>query len=329
MTRPCIFCDELGRSRDHVLLDMFGSFENALTNLNVCQPCNKHFGDTLERGFGLNSAEAIFRLMFGVKSPEKAHHVHGDRITLTYLEDDELKGARIRFAYNGASAIQAEMPPQVIIQHKSLDVPHALLEDEITAQAIVPFLHGANVIFPGDLGETTMRLRRKMEAVGFVFAGPMERFRVAPRSTTPFLMRVKAIVDDAIAREVTKIAVNFVAVSVGYDFIMLPDFRPARKYARYGDPCLRHSVHTSAQSIEMDLTRDRYGDGHMMTLDWSFATGEVIVLICFFNRITHQVKLAENVNAIWRNIRTAYHFDTATRRATRLKMGAGEHMKLI
>jgi hypothetical protein len=330
LTRPCLFCDEPGSSRDHVLLDMIGSFQNALTNWDVCRPCNTvHFGQKLETRFGRNSAEAIFRLIYGAKPADEAHHIGGDRVTTTYLEDDEFRGARLRFVHDGAGSIQAEMPPQVLIQHSSLDVPRALLENEITLAAIEPFLRGSTLLIPGDLDETTLRLHAKMQEAGFVFVGGMEHVRVAPRDAREFLMRIDAIVDDSIAREMTKIAVNFLAVTVGYDFAMRPEFRPMRKYARYGEPCLRGRVHSFSRSIEIDGTRDRYGDGHVITLDWSFVTGEVIVLISLFSRITHQVHLADDVQAVWRNIRTAYHFDTATRQAKQLEPGPGEHMTLI
>jgi hypothetical protein len=327
--RPCVFCDELGSSRDHVLPEMFGAFKNNLVNHDVCGDCNRiHFGQKLETGFGRNSAEALFRLLFGAKRADEAHHIGGDRVTATYLEDDEFRGARLRFVYNGRESIQAEMPPQVLIHHSSLDVPCALLEDEITTAAVEPFLRGSTIWFPGDIGDTTLRLRAKMEQVGFVFAGDMECVQVAPRAAREFLMRMDAIVDDAIAREMTKIAVNFLAVVVGYDFVMREEFRPMRKYARYGEPYLRSRVHSFVQSIELDGTRDRYDDGHAITLDWSFATSEVIVLISLFNRFTHQVNLAE-LKGLWWNIRTAYHFDTKTREAKRLEIGSGEHLTLI
>jgi hypothetical protein len=327
--RPCLFCDEPGSSKDHVLLDMFGSFENALTNWDVCISCNTvHFGQKLETQFGRNSAEAIFRLLFGAKRADEAHHIGGDRVTTTYLQNDELRGARLRFVHDGTGKIQAEMPPQVLIHHQSLDVPRALLENEITPAAIEPFLRGSTIWIPGDLNETTLRLRAKMEEAGFVFVGDMERVRVAPRDEREFLTRIDAIVDDAIAREMTKIALSFVAVTVGYDFAMRPEFRPMRKYARYGEPCLRERVDSFPRSIEMDGTRDRYGDSHLITLDWSCVTGEVIVLVSLFNRITHQIHLADDVRAVWHNIRTAYHFDTAARRAKRLEVGPGEHLSL-
>lgn len=327
---PCVFCDEMGSSRDHVLPEMFGTFKNTLINHNVCGDCNRvHFGHKLETRFGRNSAEAIFRLIFGAKRPDEAHHIGGDRVITTYLEDDEFRGARIRFTYDGAGSIQAEMPPQVLIQNKTLDVPRALLEDEITPEAIEPFLRGSTIWIPGDIGDTTRRLRAKMEQAGFVFVGDMERVPVAPRDPGEFLLRIDAIVDDAIAREMTKIAVNFLAVTVGYEFAMREEFRPMRKYARFGDPCLRHRVHSFARSIELDGTRDRYGDGHLITLDWSFATSEVIVLISLFNRITHQVNLADDVKGVWRNIRTAYHFDTTSHEAKALEIGPGEHLTLI
>jgi hypothetical protein len=328
--QPCLFCNELGSSRDHVLPKMFGTFENNLINHDVCGDCNRiHFGRKLETHFGRNSAEAIFRLIFGAKRADEAHHIGGDRVMVTYMEEDEFRGARLRLAYDGKTSVQAEFPPQVLIHHKSLDVPRALLEEEITPEAIAPFLHGSTIWIPGDLDETTLRLRAEMEKAGFVFVGDMDRVPATPRDTREFLMRVDAVVDDAIAREMTKIAVNFLAVTVGYEFAMREEFRPMRKYARYGDPCLRGRVHSFAHSIELDGTRDRYGDGHLITLDWSFATSEVIVLISLFNRITHQVNLADNVKAVWWNIRTAYHFDTATREAKKLEVGPGEHLKLI
>jgi len=328
--RPCVFCDQLGSSRDHVLPEMFGTFENNLINHDVCGDCNRiHFGQKLETRFGRNSAEAIFRLIFGAKPADEAHHIGGDRVMATYMEDDEFRGARIRLTYDGDSSVQAEFPPQVLIHHPSLDVPRALLEEEITPDAIAPFLHGSTIWIPDDLGETTLRLRAKMEQAGFVFVGAMDRVPATKRDARDFLMRIDAVVDDAIAREMTKIAVNFVAVTVGYGFVMREEFRPMRKYARYGEPCLRGRVDTFARSIELDGTRDRYGDGHLITLDWSFATSEVIVLISLFNRITHQVHLADDVKSVWWNIRTAYHFDTATHQAKRLETGPGEHLRLI
>jgi hypothetical protein len=309
---------------------MFGTFENNLTNWDNCGDCNRiHFGQKLETRFGRNSVEAIFRLIFGAKSPDKAHEIGGDRVTTTYLENDEFCGARIRFVADGVSSIQAEMPPQVLIHHPTLDVPLALLENEMTPQVIQPFLRGSTVYIPGDLDENVLRLRRKMEQAGFVFVGEMESIAVPPRPAGEFLLRLDAIVDDAIAREMTKIAVNFLAVTVGYDFAMRPEFKPMRKYARYGEPNLRHRVHSFVRSIELDGTRGRYGDGHLMTVDWSFATSEVIVLICLFNRITYQIDLADDVKTVWRNIRAAYHFDTATRQAKRLAVGPGEHLNLV
>lgn len=330
-TRPCLYCDEPGRSQEHVLPQMFGTYEGNLTTWDVCRDCNNvHFGQRLEHAFGRNSMEAIFRLIFGAKSPDKAHEIGGDRVMPIYLEEDDFRGARLTWARDGAGSFQAEMPPQVIIHHSSLDVPRALLEHEITSEAIGPFLKGSKVLIPGDPDEEKVpRLVAKMENAGFVFVGDIERVRVPPRTDRDFLLRIDAVVDDTIARVVTKIAVNFLAATTGYEFAMRQELRPMRKYARYAEPCLRGRVHAFARSIELDATRDRCGDGHVMTLDWSFATGEVIALISLFNRITYQVDLADDVQAIWRNIRIAYHFDPASRQVKRLDAGTGEHMTLI
>lgn len=51
-----------------------------------------------------------------------------------------------------------------------------------------------------------------------------------------------------------------------------------RKYARYGEPCLRDRVHTFARSIEIDGTRERYGDGHLMTLGDQRENGRPMML---------------------------------------------------
>jgi hypothetical protein len=140
--------------------------------------------------------------------------------------------------------------------HESLDVPRALLEDEITPEVVAPFLHGSTVTLPGEFGEVTLRLRGRMEQAGFVFVGEIDHMRPTPRDASDFLMRIDAIVDDAIAREMTRIAVNFLAVTVGYDFVMREEFRPMRKYARYGEPCLPGRVHTFARSIELERATD-------------------------------------------------------------------------
>lgn len=68
--RPCLYCDEPRRSQEHVLQQMFGTYEkNDLTTYDVCRECNsKHFGEKPEQAFGRNSMEAIFRLIFGAKA---------------------------------------------------------------------------------------------------------------------------------------------------------------------------------------------------------------------------------------------------------------------
>lgn len=328
--RPCLYCDQPGRSQEHVLPQMFGTYENNLTTWDVCKECNNvHFGQKLEHAFGRNSMEAIFRLIFGAKRPEKAHQIGGDRVMAIYLEDDDFRGARLVWASDQAGTFQAEMPPQVIIHHQSLDVPCALLEDEITSDAIEPYLKGSKVLIPGDPDDEKIpRLVAKMENAGFRFVGAMEHVRVPPRTAQDFLLRIDAVVDDSIARVMTKIAVNLLAAVVGYDFAMRPEFRPMRKYARYGDPQLRHRVFSAPMSIAVDAARERYGDDHILTLDWPFEGGGVIAQICLYNRIAHQVELADNVGAVWRNVRTAYHFDVGTRRAERLNLAPGVHMAL-
>lgn len=41
-----------------------------------------------------------------------------------------------------------------------------------------------------------------------------------------------------------------------------------RKYARYGEPQLRHRVLSAPMSIAVNAERQRYRDGHILTLDW-------------------------------------------------------------
>jgi len=118
--QPCLYCDVPGRSKEHVLPQMFGVYENKLTVWDVCPDCNQiHFGQKLETKFGRNSAEAIFRLVFGLKSPEKAREIGGDRVTAINLEDDEYRGAELEFEPDGEGTFKGRMQPQVIIKHES------------------------------------------------------------------------------------------------------------------------------------------------------------------------------------------------------------------
>ncbi len=119
------------------------------------------------------------------------------------------------------------MPPQVIIHHPSLDQPRSLLEQQITRAAIEPYLKGSTVFIPGDPGdEKVAQLIGGLKDAGFVFVGETEHVRVRPRTEQQFLLQIDAVVDDAIARVATKMAVNLLAVAVGYEFAMRPEFRP-------------------------------------------------------------------------------------------------------
>jgi hypothetical protein len=329
--RPCLYCDVPGRSKEHVLPQMFGVYEKNLTVWDVCAECNKiHFGQKLETKFGRNSAEAIFRLIFGLKSPAKAKEIGGDRVTAIYLEDDEFRGAELVFEPDDNGSFQARMPPQVIIKHGSLEVPRAFREDQITAEALRPYLRGSEVIIPGEVNsDEVLRLRAKMEQAGFEFIS-VEQFAVASRTAPDFLLRIDAVVDDAISRLVTKIAVNFLAFTAGYDFAMQPEFRPMRRYARYGDPCLRDHVRSAPVSIVVDAFQPQYGNGHLITMDWPLTrSAGILAQVCFFNRISHQVSLADDVDAVWRNIRVAYFFNPESHTAERINLAPGDHMHLL
>lgn len=70
----CIYCRATGApfSRDHVIPEAFGKFENNFVLTCVCSECNQFFGDELELVLGRNSREAILRLHHGVKAPAGA-----------------------------------------------------------------------------------------------------------------------------------------------------------------------------------------------------------------------------------------------------------------
>jgi hypothetical protein len=82
-------------------------------------------------------------------------------------------------------------------------------------------------------------------------------------------------------------------------------------------PQLRHRVLSAPMSIAVDAAPERYGDGHIPTLDWPFEGGGVVAQICLYNRITHHVHLADSVDAVWRDIRMAFHFNIGTLTARR------------
>src|SRR4030088_1486909 len=101
--RPCLYCDEPGRSQEHVLPQMFGTYDGNLTTWDVCRECNNvHFGQRLEHAFGRNSMEALFRLIFGAKSPDKAHEIGGDEPVVVRPEDRGLGRAGLPLAIDGA-----------------------------------------------------------------------------------------------------------------------------------------------------------------------------------------------------------------------------------
>jgi hypothetical protein len=94
-TRTCIYCLETKPSgafnREHVMHRAFGSFTgNNLVLDCVCKQCNDFFAENIDRKFGRDSVEGLFRFLMGIKSTAKFTRVPDATTRVEFREGDSV-----------------------------------------------------------------------------------------------------------------------------------------------------------------------------------------------------------------------------------------------
>lgn len=315
----CIYCrvhSNTAFPSEHVLPQMFGRFTQNLTLDCVCGPCNNFFSK-LELSFGRDSPEAMERLRHGLKPVSEASQVGRNRmrdmlVDLPGLHD----GARVQMSStNGELSIK---PVPQIGFRRGEERPVWFDEDELSAEAVAPYLEGYLRIVRGPTDEDASRLMARLDELGVKVRDPMPLDPPADDGGEIDTV-ITYVLDATIRRVVAKIAFNYAAWVAGAEFMLHRDFDAIRAFIRHESSIPWDPVLPVDRPILADETREwRRKELHLLTVQWNPRTAALLGQISFFNIFNYWVPLCDGFTGVWIPIHSGHVFSLITRDVRRL-----------
>jgi hypothetical protein len=261
--RTCIYCraDSGGKfSKEHVVPKAFGRFRENLTLDCVCGACNDFFNKELELFLTRDSAEAMLRVRYGLKTKSGRYKLGKSRLVVRVISPGDWYGARLSLERDEAGTkAKAEPLPQVAIRKFGESDWEWFLEEELDqTRDWERYRTEAETKIVGKPDVVVQRLADKLIQMGIVIKKRGE-FEKHGGQVQVF---AEGILDDIIFRGVAKIAFNFLAHQRGPDFALRSDFDAARDYIRLSVPPSRPAVIVTKMPIL--LGDDAYSIGRPM-----------------------------------------------------------------
>jgi hypothetical protein len=222
------------RTHEHILQESFGHFKGrtTLTDDEVCDACNKLFGETIDLELARNTLDGFARYQVGIKTghfdpPTK------DGYLRFYLADGLYAGARASQKWMGDGLVASPMK-QIGIA-KQIEGPYSWFEPDGVPKAV----DARELLLP--TGEGVFRIE------GFSDIEPvLERLRQLgygikgePVAGEPIMkdrVRIEVVcrLGPNFGRALAKIAMNYVAAYFGPEMIRRKGFASARKFVHHG-----------------------------------------------------------------------------------------------
>jgi hypothetical protein len=316
--RRCIYClcqkpvNEF--NTEHVLNQAFGRFKNSLTVDCVCTTCNQEFGDSFDRKLARDSLEGIARVKDGLH-PARAFKGEGARTTtMVRFEDGPLTGAHGRYApLPGGNELGVAPLPQIGFARSPADVFEWWRLHEVPTKTEVAACLGLScgdslvIQIQGMPFETARAL---LETKGYENLPPViELGRPNGNARTETIW----IVGAPEFRAITKIAISYLACTVGPGIACMPQFNEARRFVTEGvEP-----AYSLVQATENPWAVDRNIDGApahghylaIQTIGEQLVVGQVSLLL----RLRYIVTLARGGFSLPIDFSAAHFFDVDTK----------------
>lgn len=323
----CIYClEDLPsngfRGTEHVIPESLGVFENNLTlNGVVCDGCNQLFGDTIDLMLGRGSSEAVHRLNYGAQPPEKALHLRRDRVRFAFKSEDSWDGLLLELRPE-AGSLAVQPIPQVGFWTQP-EGPFVFVSEEELLRIDTPLPTGVDaangMLLVADSDTTQQRLIGALSVRGISFREERRApIPVRPGELLP--VEVRSRLDLLVLRCVAKIALNYLALAEGRDFVLGESFCPLRRLVRLGARAPYPLVVVDDLPIlaDDDQPRLRQTNGHLITVGWAADRRSLVAQVGLFNHARYRISLARDYSGLWRPIRHGHHFNIETRRVETL-----------
>ena len=215
-----------------MLNESFGKFQQALTlTSEVCEICNKYFGDTVDRILARDSYEAFLRLRYGIKASEEYSDIPYNRLVITIPE-----------GYGDWTGVKVVLQPPSVHPLPQLGFPRKGTGDYIyfTLAEIEKGIEldnlnvdkNAEVKIISNTKTESEKLTSFLEKSGIRFETARE-FSPSQPSNGKLNVRVEFVIDNILSRAIAKIGFNYMAKICGAMFAWKDDFNAIRQFIRY------------------------------------------------------------------------------------------------
>ncbi|MBW8003453.1 MAG: HNH endonuclease [Planctomycetes bacterium] len=304
----CIYCLKQKGSgdfnREHVVPKSFGHYTtNSPIIRCVCNDCNSYFGNTHDRILARDSWEGFNRYLAGIKPLDEIANFARRRVVFTSAVPGEWHGVKLRLI-SDANGLAVEPVPQVGMLNGNTQKWEFYTSEEldILPSETIDHIRGAlelKVFFHGNTEKSQV-----IDALGAKNI-PFEEKTILPHIPLDRdgygEVEVKYSFDLLIHRAICKIAFNFLAWRMDRDFVLRDDFNDVRDFVRDGKLPEPHIVCVTSEPIFLDdSVTIRQTDGHIITLNWSRRTLDIISKVSLFNHLTYEVVLSRNYSGPWR-----------------------------
>lgn len=317
--RSCIYCraELMGKvPHEHVIPQGYGVFSPDLTLNCVCSTCNGYFGRALEWPMRNSSYEGVMRFHNGLGAGQVGN-IGTRGLELIIAEAPEWQGARIILKADQNGNAYTDLIPQIGARKTSADPFVWYLEKDICAGFDHLYPKGSEFRIIGNSAADQDRLHKRLLSV-------VPTFEMKGTMNPPFGPNGKVLIhfenefDSIIRRFLAKVAINYLAFTIGEDFASDQQFDRVRSFVRYGVEPLDGIVYVSRKPILANevVLQKRITDGHILTVELNSVRHTSEVRLSLFNGIRYRVVLALQTSGVW--FTKGHHFDLESRKVSEL-----------
>jgi hypothetical protein len=272
----------------------------------------------LELALGRDSAEAFFRVDFGVKPPAAADKFLNRRMRANLSAPGHFTGARVVMRSSIENdALLPFLPPQVGFRNNGKDWRY-VLERDLDERSIKELVGETPEIKIIGQGEDVPRLAQRLAALGVNFVETGRLVNQAISDHGPIAVEHEFIVDLTLRRAVAKIAFNYAAKVLGPEAMRRADFDVIRRFVRFGD---ESETLVTAQRISILVgTEAATTKTHACGLGWLEQSRDLVAIVSLFNQITYGCRMCKSESDEWATVGSQHLFDPIKRTITSLPM---------
>lgn len=302
MKHTCIYCkeekEESEFNREHVVPRMMGRYTDGLvlSDHQVCQQCNSFFSKEIEDKIGLDSYEALLRMMSGIKKMKDGHRVRNNRLAITGAEGifNGLRFIPISDS-NSPERVSFEIVPCVGFQKNDEEYDYFSIDEipDATEEVMQRLKKYKSPII--QFGYEREQIDTVLREKGYLNEKSTysEKNIASEYSKSDFLSNIKFSIDSIVRRVCAKTIFNYLCWSNSAEFMLDSKFDALRNYIRYGvwDDSLwfRYSTGYVTEATPPNDT------AHFVGTMISFESGKCELLGCitWFGEITYILKICE------------------------------------